>query len=292
MTNPDGTISLGQLEAEACTRLGSADLPDAGADARRIIEEAAGLSAAELVLAREQLATERVVAAVDQMVARRSSGEPLQYVLGRWGFRSLDLMVDRRVLIPRPETEQLVDVALSALAATGGPPVVVDLGTGSGAVGLSIATELAAAEVWLTDASSDALAVASANLVGLGMAARRVTVVAGDWFEALPGELAGRVSLVVSNPPYIGTEEELEPVVADWEPSDALRSGPEGLDDLRVILEGSPRWLVPGGVVAVEIGATQGAAVAEIARSVGLGQIEVLPDLTGRDRFLRARFGG
>ena len=138
--------------------------------------------------------TEGAMARYDDMVARRAAGEPLQYVLGHWGFRHLDLMVNRRVLIPRPETEQVVEVALAELDRLGGrdvPTTVVDLGTGSGAIALAVATERVRTTVWATDASEAALAVARANLAGVGRAGARVTMVAGDWFGALPAELRG-----------------------------------------------------------------------------------------------------
>src|SRR5438105_5970876 len=143
------------------------------------------------------------------MVARRAAGEPLQYVLGRWAFRTLDLMVDRRVLIPRPETEQVVEVAL-AEARRLHARIAADLGTGSGAIALSLAAELPGVDVWATDVSADALAVARANLAGIGtFAAARVRIQEGDWFGALPPELRGRLDIVVSNPPYIGDDESL-----------------------------------------------------------------------------------
>jgi len=155
---------------------------------------------------------------------RRESGEPLQYVLGSWAFRSLELMVDPRVLIPRPETEQVVEVALGEIRRHR-RPVVADLGTGSGAIALSVVAEVAGAQVWATDTSEAALAVARANLAGLaGMAATRVRLARGSWFSALPAELRGRLSVVVSNPPYVADAEvaSLPAEVAEWEPREAL----------------------------------------------------------------------
>ncbi len=144
---------------------------------------------------------------VDEMVARRAKGEPLQYVLGRWGFRTLDLMVDRRVLIPRPETEVVAGLAIDALPTSG---VLVDLGTGSGAIALSAAAERwPDVEVWATDASAEALAVARANLAGLGRRGAVVRLVEGDWFVALPHELRGHVDVLVSNPPYVAATDPL-----------------------------------------------------------------------------------
>jgi release factor glutamine methyltransferase len=222
------------------------------------------------------------------MVERRRAGEPLQYVLGSWGFRTLDLRVDRRVLIPRPETEWVVEQALSRLPADR-PTTVVDLGTGSGAIALSIAVERPSATVVATDASPDALAVARANLAGAGRPARRVSLHQGSWWDAVPADLRGTIDLVVSNPPYVSPDDDLPPEVADWEPVDALVPGPTGLEALEVIVAGAPAWLRPGGWLVCEIGETQGAAVLRLASEAGFVRPEVLPDLTGRDRILIGR---
>jgi release factor glutamine methyltransferase len=223
---------------------------------------------------------------VDQMVGRRAEGEPLQYVLGRWGFRTLDLLVDARVLIPRPETEVVAGLAIDALE---GPGVVVDLGTGSGAIALSVAAERwPHVEVWATDASADALAVARANLAGLGRRAAAVRLVEGDWYAALPDELRGRVDVLVSNPPYVAADELLPSEVADWEPHGALVSGPTGLEAIERIVAAAPQWLSADGTLVLEIGETQGDAVVELARAAGFGNAKIEPDLAGRDRALVA----
>lgn len=286
----DGTVAWRALLAEATGTLAAAGVETPEVDARRIVEEATGHDGAALTLHLDDLATVNGVAALDRMVARRSAGEPLQYVLGSWGFRTLDLMVDRRVLIPRPETEGVVDHVLAEVDRRSlSAPVVVDLGTGTGAIGLSVAAERRGAEVHLVDVSADAVAVARANLAGLGMAGSAVSVHEGSWFAPLPPDLAGRVDVVVSNPPYVAADEDLPPVVADWEPTSALVSGPSGLEAVAVIVEEVDRWLVPGGLLVVEIGATQGAAAADLASAAGLVDVEVRPDLSGRDRALVAR---
>jgi release factor glutamine methyltransferase len=220
----------------------------------------------------------------DAMVARRRRGEPLQYVLGSWGFRSLDLLVDRRVLIPRPETEWVVEQALRRLP-DGQPVTVLDLGTGSGAIALSIAVERVHARVVATDASAEALAVARANLAGIGRAGTRVELRLGDWWEAVGDE---RFDLVVSNPPYVAPADELPPEVADWEPRAALVPGPTGLEALAVVIAGAPAHLRPGGWLVCEIGETQGDPVRAMAVDAGFTDVDVLPDLTGRDRVLVA----
>ncbi len=291
---PEGTVSWRQLLAEAERRLEAADIEMAPSDARRIVEQASGYEGAELVLGLGEPATERGVAAFDRMVERRAAGEPLQYVLGGWSFRSLDLFVDHRVLIPRPETESVVERALrvvDALAERRRPEAVtvVDLGTGSGAIALSLAAERPATTVWATDRSSAALAVARANLAGIGRAATRVHLAEGSWFEALPPELRGRIDLVISNPPYVAATDELPSEVIDHEPVDALIPGPTGYEALDHLVDEAPGWLRDDGVLILEMAPTQTAAVERRARARGFVSTEVGRDLAGRDRYVVAR---
>jgi release factor glutamine methyltransferase len=282
----DGTLTWRELLAETAGRTGSAD------EARWLCQEASGLEGTEWLDGLDAPATQRAVARLDAMVARRETGEPLQYVLGHWPFRRLDLLVDRRVLIPRPETEQLVDVAL-ALGRELAPPVVVaDLGTGSGAIGLALATELRGDDrlVWLVDVSEEAVEVARANLAGIGRAAVHVMVGTGSWFAALPGELRGALGLVVSNPPYVAeSDPALEPAVGDWEPAGALFAGPDGLAAIGHVVQGAAEWLRPGGALVCEIGTAQGAAASSRAEAAGLIDVRVERDLAGHERFLVAR---
>jgi len=234
--------------------------------------------------------TERMVAHLDSMVARHRAGEPLQYVLGEWSFRRLDLAIDPRVLIPRPETEWVAGRALELAADLPGPRTLVDLGTGSGAIGLSLADELPidGTTVWMTDRDPRALEVARANLAGIGRAARNVRLAEGSWFEALPPEV--RAHVIVSNPPYVAEgDPALEASVIEWEPEGALLAGADGLDDLRVIVNGAPERLHPGGWLVCEIGAAQGAAVTDLARAAGFVEVSVEPDAAGHDRMLVAR---
>ena len=260
-------------------------------DARRIVEEACG---ADWAARLHEPVSERAAGYVQRMVARRQQGEPLQYAVGRWGFRRLDLLVDRRVLIPRPETETVVDVALGELRALGPEPTVVDLGTGSGAIALAIASEVADATVWGTDVSADALAVARANLAGLGgRAAPRVRLVEGSWFTALPPLLRGRIQLLVSNPPYVSEAEvpDLPPEVARWEPPSALVAGPTGLEHIEQIVAGAPSWLARPGVLVVEIAPHQAAATEAMGREAGFVDVTVRSDLNGRPRAFVGRMG-
>ncbi len=290
-----GTISWREVLAETEGRLLAAghDAGSALRESRWIVEEASGASTESAASELDVLVTVRGMAHHDAMVERRLAGEPLQYVLGCWSFRTLDLMVDRRVLIPRPETEVVAGLALAEvdrLAAGRDPstePVLVaDLGTGSGAIGLSVAAERVGTRVWCTDASSDALAVARANCVGLGRPAQRVTLAEGSWFDALPGDLRGRLEVIVSNPPYVAADDDLPAEVADWEPDAALYAVDRGTADLRVLIEGASDWLVPGGALVLEMSPDQTGPMADLARSVGYVDVVVHRDLAGRDRAL------
>jgi release factor glutamine methyltransferase len=285
-----GTVTWRELLQETIGRLSDGG-GDPASDAARIVAEAAGVTDAELFRVLGDRATVRGVSHLDHMAGRRAAGEPLQYVLGHWPFRSLDLMVDGRVLIPRPETEQVVEVALRELDRLGGrerPTTVVDLGTGSGAIALSIATERVRTAVWATDVSEAALDVARANLAGTGRAGARVRMEQGEWFAALPDELRGAVDLVVSNPPYVPDGADLPTDVADWEPSGALFAGPDGLDDVRRIVADAPAWLADDGVLVCELSPEQGQDAVELALA-RFAAAELVPDLTGRDRALVAR---
>jgi release factor glutamine methyltransferase len=272
-----------QLLQETTRILGSSG------DARRLVEEASGYTPAELVLHLDDTVTARMAAYLDNMTARRLTGEPLQYVVGRWGFRQLDLMVDRRVLIPRPETEQVVGWAIDEARALGRTPVrAADLGTGSGAIALSLAVELRAL-VWATDVSADALDVARANLTGVGMwAAPRVRMYEGSWWSALPPEVRGQLDLVVSNPPYVADRDPLPAEVADYEPMVALRGGPEGLDAITTIVDHAGEWLAPTGVLVVELDPRQAGRAEDLARRAGARRCAVRADALGRDRALVA----
>lgn len=285
-------------EAEA--RLRAAGTPEPGMDVRRLVEQATGSEPGEYPGVLSDAVTHRRLAYFDAMLTRLLQGEPLQYVLGRWGFRRLDLMVDRRVLIPRPETESVVEHALTeierlvrrdALDYQHRLPVV-DLGTGSGAIALAIADEHKLTDVWATDLSDEALAVARANLAGLGRAAARVQLRQGSWYQALPPELAGTVGVVVANPPYVTAAEQLPAVVEAWEPALALRSGEDGLEAARTVITDAPAWLRPGGVVVVELAPAQLPAAGAIAESAGFVEHRVGRDLAGRARCIVARSAG
>lgn len=289
----DGTISWSGLLREATRAFERAGVENSEGSARRIVEAATGLDPAELALNLEHPATVRGVAQFDSMVARRLQGEPLQYVVGSWGFRHLDLLVDRRVLIPRPETEEIVQWGLDELArcaASGSDePLVVDLGTGSGAIGLSVLAEVQKAQVWMSDASEEALAVCRANLAALGRAGARGRIVSGSWFEALPNTLLGSIDLIITNPPYVAQGDALPSVVVDWEPTEALVAGPLGTEDVCHLLEVSSEWLTADGAIVVEMAPDQVGPMCQLA-AAHFEEVEAKQDLSGRQRGVAARF--
>jgi release factor glutamine methyltransferase len=282
-------------------------------EARWVVQHVAGVDRCELATRLSDAAPAGSDVAAAEIVHRRLAGEPLQYVLGSWSFRQLELAVDPRVLIPRPETEVVAGLALDLLAMPGGPEadepaygdarpgrptVAVDLGTGSGAVALSLALEgPAGLVVWATDRSAEALDVARVNLRTLRRrhpALSEMHLVTGDWFEALPTSLLGSVTLVVSNPPYVASAEweDLEPSVRDHEPREALVAGERGLEDLELIVDGSTRWLAPNGHLVLEIAPGQAASVVTRASAAGFATPQVEPDLAGRPRVVVARWPG
>lgn len=293
----DGYLSWSALVIEGAARIAEALGGDRAQESRWIIERVSGYDSNELRLNETELVSARSVSFFDALVARRCDGEPLQYVLGRWQFRYLELVVDRNVLIPRPETEIVAGIAIDAAKAhvadrkqrgSISSVRVLDLGTGSGAIALSVTTEVPQALVWATDASAGALSVARANLAGLGRAATRVTMLEGNWFAALPDDLRASFSVIVSNPPYVAESErvDLAADVLDWEPQSALFADDHGRSDIAVIIEEAHRWLEPGGTLVVEMAPHQIAWAAELASTKRYVGITIAKDLTDRDRAL------
>jgi release factor glutamine methyltransferase len=264
-------------------------------EARWLCEHAAGVDGQEFLTAQDEHVTVSMANSLHDMVRRRLMGEPLQYVMKRWAFRHLDVFVDQRVLIPRPETETVVDIALSLATKRlqeSSPICVVDLGTGSGVIGLSMAYELPSesAQVWLTDASSDALDVARANIVGVGRKGDCVRVAEGSWWAALPTDLRGKVDIAVCNPPYIAEHDnEVADDVRKWEPHSALFAPNNGMADIEAVARGASEWLSVGGWLVLEIGYQQGDAVRKVLSEAHLADIEIRKDLAGRDRIAIAR---
>ncbi len=327
MPDTEEALTLGQMYAGVRSQLADAGVPEPDISARHIVATAAGCGAADVVAAPRTPMTVRMVMHADAMTARRAQGEPLQYVLGSWGFRKLDLATDQRALIPRPETETVAGIAIEWLAAqvlSGRLRAanIADLGTGCGAIALSIAYEVPGARVFATDSSADALALTAENMAGVGRAAARVSLHRGDWFDALidvpvptsdpripsgaradhsdgadgaearrlagSHELRGRLDVIVANPPYVADDEELPDEVADWEPHAALHAGVDGLVDLRRILHEARGWLAPGGLLVLECAPHQTADLAAAAEARGYEAVRIERDLAGRERALVA----
>lgn len=254
-------------------------------NAELLIGHALALKRMQLYLQFERPLTEPELEKIRPLVRRRAQHEPLQYILGETEFCGLKLKVDRRALIPRPETELLVETAIGACAPP--PASVLDLGTGSGAIALALAQAFPAAQVLATDLSEEALALARENAIQCGLEAR-VDFVHSRWFGTVPAQ---EFALIVSNPPYLTAREteETAPEVRGFEPVSALTAAEDGLADLRAIIAAAPRFLAPGGLLALETGIAHHAPLAEAVRSAGLIQFESRRDLTGRDRFILAR---
>lgn len=258
-------------------------------EAERLLAGTLGLKRLDLYLQFDRPLTSAELAEFKARLRRRAKREPLQYIEGEAAFRDLLLRVDRRVLIPRPETELLVDEVLAWARGREGLRAL-DVGTGSGAIALSLATEGSFAQVVATDVSADALEVASANRDAAAPDAA-VEFREGSVYEPVRGE---RFDVVVSNPPYIGEAERetLDVGVRDWEPARALFSGEAGLEVIRELVAGAPEALRPGGLLALEIGWQQADAVASLVRAAGgFSEPVVRRDLAGRDRIVTAEFG-
>lgn len=254
-----------------------------------LLSTATGLSRVELYAFHDRPLTPEERDVLRESVKLRAQGQPLQYVTGEMPFRHLIMHVRPGVLIPRPETEVLVDVALDGLPSGA---TVIDLCTGSGCIALAIAQERPDVELYATDISSAAVSIVAENAARLGYA-DRVSPSVGDLFEPLPTTLRGAVDLVVANPPYVPTEllGELPEEVAGFEPRLALDGGPDGLVVARRIWQQAPEWLKRGGRIALELhernAADAAKEVVELYR-----EVRVVADLNGRDRVLTATWPG
>lgn len=250
-----------------------------------LIGHALGLKRMQLYLQFERPLTEPELEQIRPLVKRRSNREPLQYIMGGTDFSGLKLKVDRRALIPRPETEYLIELVTGRLAAP--PATILDLGTGTGAIALALATKWPAAMVTAVDLSADALALARENAAALGLTAR-VSFIASDWFTAVPAE--ARYELIVANPPYLSDAEvrEAEPEVKDHEPLAALSAGADAAADLERIIRDARGHLAAGGLLACETGIAQHVRLQPLAAATGYARTESLRDLTGRERYLLA----
>ena len=265
----------------AAGELADAGCPSPRVDAEWLLAEALSVSRSELQADGTRELTPEIAGAFRRAITRRAAREPLAYILGEWGFRRLDLRVDSRVLIPRPETEVLVERSLALLAGTDRPRVL-DIGAGSGAIALSIADEHAGAHVVATDPSAGALVVAEENRARLGFDGR-VELVAGELFAGV----AGPFDLVVSNPPYVDPAEldTLDPEVRDYEPREALVA--TGVAE--AIVAGAPDVLVAGGALALEVADGKAAEIAAALDESGYRAVTVTHDLAGRERIVDGR---
>jgi release factor glutamine methyltransferase len=259
-------------------------VPDAGlSEAEILVSEVTGIPRSRLFLSGAS-DTGDAWERLGPLLERREAGEPLQYVLGHWDFFGREFRLSRDTLIPRPETEGLVERALDALRRRGpGRTLALDVGTGSGAIGVTLAAEAPGARIVATDVSALALRTALENARRHGVASR-VAFVCCDAYSAL--KCRGRFDVVVSNPPYVAEGEwpSLPLAVRDYEPPGALLAGPDGLSVLRRLVAGADRIVAPGGELWCEIGATQGPAVASLP-SGALRFLGVFRDLAGRDRY-------
>ncbi len=250
----------------------------------------------ELPLLFGSVMPERFVEALRRGVMRVASGEPVQYVLGQWAFRGISVKVDRRALIPRPETEELVGLLLNSERVKGSDsPVILDYGTGTGCIALAVASELPGARVVAADISADALALAAENAAMLGLS-DRVTFVNTSLVDLADVFDPGVFDAVVSNPPYIPTAayETLDRSVKDYEPREALDGGADGLDTAREIADESAMLLSSGGGLFMELSAEDDhtAKMSEYLRELGFEEIRCVRDVYGAERFVCAVLGG
>lgn len=265
-------------------RAGGVDTPEL--DARVLAEEAFALSHAGLLAASSQSAAPEAVVAFDAMIARRLAGEPVARLLGRREFWGLDFTLSSATLVPRPDSETIVEAALAEAGPRDRPLRALDLGVGTGCLLLAILSERPNATGLGVDRAFEAAATAQANARTLGLADRARFVV-GDWAAAV----GGAFDLVVSNPPYITTGDMggLDVEVREHDPHLALDGGPDGLDAYATIARAAPALLMPGGVLVLELGQGQGPAVTALVQAAGLAVTRIAPDLGGVDRALVAR---
>ena len=276
-------------------RLLGAGIDSARLDAELLLGCALGVSREELILAAAKNLSVAESYRYEDFLVRRLNREPLAYITGRQEFWSLDFLVSGDVLVPRPETEMLVEFALSHLAEANNSelPRILELGTGSGAIAVALATELPQAQIVATEISPAALAIARRNASRNGVS-DAIRFLEGDLFSALAEDLQNYFDLIISNPPYIPRDQvsKLDAEVSRWEPRAALDGGVDGLDFYRRIAEEAPGYLGKRGAVAVEIGAAMGAVVSALFRNrAAYVDTQVHQDYSGRDRVVLARAG-
>jgi release factor glutamine methyltransferase len=277
---------IGRTWRELRDRLATAEIPTAALDAQLLVRHVLDLDATGLIASETDPFPGGKSEDLEALVSRRIAGEPIARILGVQEFYGLDFGLNAATLIPRPETEMLVDFGIEQLKAHPSP-VILDLGTGTGCIVLSLLNNLPGARGWGVDISADALEQARANAQALGLADRFVAR-HGSWFEPLGGE---KFDLIVSNPPYIAsaTIETLDAGVKSFDPMAALDGGADGLGPYRIIAAKAREHLVAGGALALEIGFDQGHMVNELLSSAGFCEIAIAKDLAGHDRMVTAR---
>lgn len=280
------SMRLADLQVEARSALSNAGIADAAYDSRLLVEHFSATTRADAVSRPNTLIGAEAVASTRAAIARRVGGEPVHRILGFRHFYGLKLFLSAETLEPRPDTETLVDALLPRLrqvVAEQGACRVLDLGTGTGAIGLALLAEIPELTATGVDISADALATAARNAVENGVSAR-FQAVQSDWFE----KISGRYDAIVSNPPYISTEElgTLQDEVRYHDPERALDGGPDGLDAYRKIAGMAEAFLEPAGVVGVEIGHTQKHDVTRLFEASGFRLVEAKQDFGHRDRVL------
>ena len=272
----------------AAARLKEAGVPEPAASAEILMSELLGIRRGDL-MRRDRLLTEDQAATYEAWIRRRLSREPVQRILGYTYFRNLKLGIDEHALIPRPDTESVVSVALARIDERGGACRVLDIGTGSGTIAVAIAQERPGCEVHATDISEGALNIARSNA---GSAGVRVHLHRADMAQGLD-PLYGSIDVLVSNPPYITSAEieGLAPEVRDWDPRGALDGGPDGLEFYRRIFKETPPLLTDGTDVVLEIGHDQDRSVLDLGQSYGFSSISTSTDLTGTPRVALLKWG-
>lgn len=276
---------------QAARRLKSHGIENAALDSEVLLSHVLGLTREQLILSANVELRDPDLRVYAGLLSRRLARQPTAYLIGRREFWSLDFHVTPEVLIPRPETELLIEVALrlaSEASSSEKPLRIIDLGTGSGAIAVALARELTGAEIFACDNSLAALAVAQKN-ASTNRVPGKIKFVAGDLFGFMRMDSA--VDLVVSNPPYIRRAdiEMLVPEVSRWEPRCALDGGPDGLDYYRRIAEQAFSYLAPKGAVAIETGADMGPSVAQLFQAAAWADVQICKDYAGNDRVVVAR---
>lgn len=269
--------TAGEALSAAIDSFAAAGIETPRLDAEVLLAELCGVDRAMLIADRDLSLPSEVARAFSEAVRRRLRREPVAYILGRKGFRDIELLVDRRVLIPRPETEMLVEIAIEE-----GAREVLEIGTGSGAIALAVASEVPGSRVVATDISDGAIEVAGRNANRLGLT-DRIEFVLGSC------PASGNFDLILANLPYVADSDPLPPEVGGWEPEGALMGGPDGTRVIGQVLSGLVSAGIEAPVIALEIGGGQGDRVSAMVRDAGWGRTEVLRDLAGIERVVTGR---